>query len=64
MHKLQCAVSNSVSNFIVSLIYTNCFHVPVHAFDEHGSESFTGVRPLVVPLDRMLRLISALWPLH
>ena len=33
-------------------------------FDEHGSDSFTGVRPLVVPLDGKLRLFSARSPLH
>ena len=35
-----------------------------HAFDEHGSDSSTGVRPLVVPPDRMLRLLSVHSPLH
>ena len=39
MQKLQCAVWNSVSHFIVILIYTNCFPVCAHAFDEHGSDS-------------------------
>ena len=51
MQKLQCAVSNSVSQFIVIPIYTNCFLVCTHAFDEHGS-------------DRTLRLLSARSPLH
>ena len=40
MQQLQCAVSNSVSHFIVILIYTNFFHVCTHAFVKHGSNSF------------------------
>ena len=32
--------------------------------DENRSNSFTGVRPLVVPLDRTLRLLSPRLPLH
>ena len=60
----QCAVSNSESHFIVILIYTKCFHKYAHAFDDHGSDNFTGVRTLVVPLDRTLRLLSARLPLH
>ena len=51
MQKLQCAVSNSASHLIVILIYTNGFHVCAHAFVEHGSDSFMGVRPLVKPMD-------------
>ena len=51
MQILQCAVSNSVSHFIVILIHANCFHLCAHAFDEHGSDGFTGVWQLVVPLD-------------
>ena len=43
MQKLQCAVSNSVSHFIVSLIYTNCFHVCAHAFDKHNPWQFHGL---------------------
>jgi hypothetical protein len=39
-------------------------HERAHAFDEHGSDSSTGVRPLVVPPDRMLRLLSVRSPLH
>ena len=62
MRKLQCAVPNSVSHFIVILIYTNCFHVCAHAFDEYGSESFTGVRPLVVPQDAAPPLCPLAYP--
>ena len=64
MQILQCTVSNSVSHFIVIHIYNNRFQVYAHALDEHGSVSFTGVRPLVVLLDRTLRLHSARSPLH
>ena len=45
MQKLQCAVSNSVSHFIVILIYTNCFHVCAHAFDEHAAPPLCPLAP-------------------
>ena len=43
MQKLQSAVSNS--------LYKLFLRVLAHAFDEYGSDSFTGVRPLVMPQD-------------
>ena len=61
MQKLQCAVSNWVSHLIVILIYPNGFQVWAC---KYWSDSFTGVRPLIVPLDRTLRLLSARSPIH
>ena len=62
MLKFKCASSNSVSHFIVILLYPNGFHVCTYAFDEQGSDSFTGVARLSCRLT--LHLLSARSPLR
>ena len=60
----MCSIKFSVTFYCDPNLSQRIPGVRVHAFDKHGSDSFTGVRPLVVPLDRTLRLLSARSPLH
>jgi hypothetical protein len=65
--QIQYAVSNSVSHFIVILIYPKGFHACVwmRLTNTEQNDSFTGVRPLViVPLYRTLHLLSTRSPLN
>ena len=64
MQKLQCGVSNSGLHFIVIVIFTNCFHLCAIVFDEHGRDSFTGVRPLDMPQDAAPPLCPLASPLR
>ena len=60
----MCCFKFSVTFYCESHLSQRFPGLRMHSFDKYGSDSFTGVRPLVVPLDRTLSLLSARSPLH
>ena len=60
----MCCFKFSVTFYCDSHLSQQFSGLSMHAFNKYGSDSFTGVRPLVVPLDRTLSLLSARSPLH
>ena len=47
----MCGFIFSVTFYCVSHLYRLFPRVRAYAFDEYGSDSFTGVRPLAMPQD-------------